>query len=79
MVLCNGVRNTVSRTSEPSDRASDGSDLISAMNDSLSLVVEMRSKPWDARSDGLEVHITVLCTSLHAVLAYLLCLGKIKS
>lgn len=44
---------------EPSDRASDGSDLISTMNYSRSLVAEMRFKPLDARSDGSKVRSTV--------------------
>ncbi|KAI8535733.1 hypothetical protein RHMOL_Rhmol10G0196500 [Rhododendron molle] len=66
MVLCKGVRSTVLRTSEPSDHAFDGSNLISAMNGSRSLVAEMRSEPSDARSDGSEVRSTILCTSLHS-------------
>ncbi|KAI8558275.1 hypothetical protein RHMOL_Rhmol04G0078200 [Rhododendron molle] len=44
MVLCSGVHSTVLCTSEPSDRTFDGSDLISVMNDSRSLVAEMRSE-----------------------------------
>ncbi|KAI8558327.1 hypothetical protein RHMOL_Rhmol04G0082900 [Rhododendron molle] len=55
MVLCRGVRSTVLRTSEPSDLASDGSDLILALNGSRSLVVEMRSEPSDSQSVGSEV------------------------
>ncbi|KAI8560072.1 hypothetical protein RHMOL_Rhmol04G0226700 [Rhododendron molle] len=56
MVLCSDVHSTVLRTFEPSD---DDSDLISTMNGSRSLVVEMRSKPSDAQSDGSDaVHFT---------------------
>ncbi|KAI8560658.1 hypothetical protein RHMOL_Rhmol04G0274500 [Rhododendron molle] len=39
MVMCSGMRSTVLCTFELSDHASDGSDLISAMNGSRSLVV----------------------------------------
>ncbi|KAI8563827.1 hypothetical protein RHMOL_Rhmol03G0139500 [Rhododendron molle] len=53
--------------SEPLDRGSDGSDLISAMNGSRLLVAEMRSKPSDPRSNSSEVRSTVLCTSLHNI------------
>ncbi|KAI8543372.1 hypothetical protein RHMOL_Rhmol08G0212100 [Rhododendron molle] len=63
MVLCNGVRSTVLCTSEPLDRASYGSDLISTMNGSRSLVAEMRSEPADARSDSFEVHNTLHSTN----------------
>ncbi|KAI8538120.1 hypothetical protein RHMOL_Rhmol09G0077700 [Rhododendron molle] len=62
VVQC-GVHSTVLRTFEPSDRASDNSNLISAMNDAQSLVVEMRSELSDARSDGLEVCTMVKCTT----------------
>ncbi|XP_058215603.1 ankyrin repeat-containing protein ITN1-like [Rhododendron vialii] len=60
-----GVRNTKVCTSEPSDRASDGSDLISIMNNSRSLVVKIRFEPLNVRSDGSEVRKAVLGTSLH--------------
>ncbi|KAI8527571.1 hypothetical protein RHMOL_Rhmol12G0085400 [Rhododendron molle] len=60
MVLCSGVL----RTFEMSDCASDDSDLISTINDSRSLVYEMRSEPSDARSDYSDVHSTVPGTSL---------------
>ncbi|KAI8548839.1 hypothetical protein RHMOL_Rhmol07G0305300 [Rhododendron molle] len=56
--LC--VRSTVLCTSKSLDRASDSSNLISAMNDSRLLVVEMRSEPSDALSDGLEVCSMIL-------------------
>lgn len=46
MVLCS---DTVLRTSEPSDCVPDGSDLISTINGSLSLVVEIRSDPTARR------------------------------
>ncbi|KAI8567704.1 hypothetical protein RHMOL_Rhmol02G0142400 [Rhododendron molle] len=55
MVLCCGVYSTMLRTFNPSDRASDSSDLISAINGSRSLVAEMKSK----------VRSTVLRTPLH--------------
>lgn len=42
-------------TSEPSDRASDGSDLILAINDRESFIAKMRFEPADARSNGLEM------------------------
>lgn len=45
MVLCSEVRSTMLRTSEPSDRASNGSDHISAMNSSRTLGAEMKSEP----------------------------------
>ncbi|KAI8553719.1 hypothetical protein RHMOL_Rhmol05G0038300 [Rhododendron molle] len=35
--------------------AADGSDLVSAMNNSRLLIVEMRSKPSNAQCDGSEV------------------------
>ncbi|KAI8534017.1 hypothetical protein RHMOL_Rhmol10G0055400 [Rhododendron molle] len=66
MVLGSGVRSTVLRISEPSDRVSNGSDLISAINGSRLLVAEMRFEPSDAKSDGSEMRSTVLCTSLHS-------------
>ncbi|KAI8562897.1 hypothetical protein RHMOL_Rhmol03G0071100 [Rhododendron molle] len=44
MVLCSEVYNTVLHTSEPSDRASDSSDLISTTNDQKLCIVEMRSE-----------------------------------
>ncbi|KAI8563087.1 hypothetical protein RHMOL_Rhmol03G0086100 [Rhododendron molle] len=44
---------------EPSDRASDCSDLISATNDRESFIVEMRSEPSN------DVCSTVLRTLLH--------------
>ncbi|KAI8549393.1 hypothetical protein RHMOL_Rhmol06G0021400 [Rhododendron molle] len=51
MVLC----STVLRTFELSDRESDDSDLISAMNSSRSLVAEMRFESLDARSNSSKV------------------------
>lgn len=61
MVLCSSVPNIVLiRISEQSDRASDGSDLISVMSGSRSLVAEIRSEPSDARSNSSEVRNTVL-------------------
>ncbi|KAI8522876.1 hypothetical protein RHMOL_Rhmol13G0031200 [Rhododendron molle] len=55
MVLCSGVCSIMLRISEPSDRASDGLNLISAMNVSRLLVAEMKSKPLDIRSDDSKV------------------------
>ncbi|KAI8538876.1 hypothetical protein RHMOL_Rhmol09G0137400 [Rhododendron molle] len=52
------MRSTMLRTSKLSDHASDGSDLISAMNGS-------KSEPSDAQSDGSKVRSTVLCILLH--------------
>ncbi|KAI8551507.1 hypothetical protein RHMOL_Rhmol06G0192200 [Rhododendron molle] len=57
------MRRIVLCSSEPSDCASDGSDLTSAMNSSRSLVAEMKSEPSGARSEGSKVRSTVLCTS----------------
>lgn len=64
--MCSCVRSTVLRIFEPSDRASDGSDLILTMNGSGSLIVEMKSELSDAQSDDSEVCSTVLCTFLAA-------------
>ncbi|KAI8560222.1 hypothetical protein RHMOL_Rhmol04G0239200 [Rhododendron molle] len=55
MVLYTCVCSTMLRTSEPSDRASDVSDLILAMNDSQSLVAEMRIEPSDTQSNSSKV------------------------
>ncbi|KAI8566406.1 hypothetical protein RHMOL_Rhmol02G0037700 [Rhododendron molle] len=52
MVLCSGVRTFLLCTSEPSDRVSDSSDLISTINGFQSFVAEVRSKPSDTRFDG---------------------------
>ncbi|XP_058181885.1 UDP-glycosyltransferase 76B1-like [Rhododendron vialii] len=52
MVLCIGVHSIVLHPFKLSNRASDGSDIISAMNGSRSLVVKIRSEPSNARFDG---------------------------
>ncbi|KAI8531539.1 hypothetical protein RHMOL_Rhmol11G0144400 [Rhododendron molle] len=62
-------------TSNPSDRASDGSDLISATNDREPFIAEMRSEPSNARSDNLKVRSTVLRTPMHITIPQLDCCG----
>ncbi|KAI8531109.1 hypothetical protein RHMOL_Rhmol11G0111600 [Rhododendron molle] len=59
------MHSTVLCTFTLSDCSSGSSDIISAMNDSRLLIAEMISESSDARFDGLEVRITMLCTSLH--------------
>ncbi|KAI8553526.1 hypothetical protein RHMOL_Rhmol05G0023200 [Rhododendron molle] len=59
MVLCSGVCNTVLRTFEPLDCASDGLDLILTMIGSQLLIVQMRSKPSDTRFDGSDEGFTL--------------------
>ncbi|KAI8554210.1 hypothetical protein RHMOL_Rhmol05G0081000 [Rhododendron molle] len=65
MMLCSGVRSIVLCTSKLFDRASDGLNFISAINSFRSLVAKIRSEPLNAQSDGLELHSTILCTSLY--------------
>ncbi|KAI8571773.1 hypothetical protein RHMOL_Rhmol01G0144900 [Rhododendron molle] len=64
MVLCSEVHNTVLCTSEPSDHASNGSNLILATNNRESFITEMRSDPSDVRSDGSEVRNMVVAASV---------------
>ncbi|KAI8535869.1 hypothetical protein RHMOL_Rhmol10G0207600 [Rhododendron molle] len=52
------------RTSKPSDRVSDGSNLISTINDQEPFITEMKFEPLDARFDGSEVRSLVLRTLL---------------
>ncbi|KAI8549772.1 hypothetical protein RHMOL_Rhmol06G0051300 [Rhododendron molle] len=62
LVLCN---RAVLRTFELSDCASDGSDIISTINDRESFIAEMRSEPLDTRSDDSEHFLNfglVLCS-----------------
>ncbi|KAI8549628.1 hypothetical protein RHMOL_Rhmol06G0039600 [Rhododendron molle] len=47
-----------------SERASDGSDLILETNYQEPFIADMRSEPSDSRSDGSDVHSTVLRTPL---------------
>lgn len=48
-----------------SSRASDSSDLILATYDRESFLIEIRSEPSNAQSDGSKVHSTVLRTAAH--------------
>lgn len=63
LVLC-----IVLRTSEPSNRPSDGSYLISAANDRESFTVKMRSEPSHAPTDGSEARSTALRAPLHSTI-----------
>ncbi|KAI8560298.1 hypothetical protein RHMOL_Rhmol04G0244500 [Rhododendron molle] len=50
--------------SEPSDHASNGSNLISATNNQESFIAEIRFEPLNTRSDSSKVRSTVLRTLL---------------